>query len=248
MKKILLLLLLLSSIYANDTKQKLTIGAGPYLQTQPYKGADNILLPSPFFYYNDGLFYAKWTRFGVYFLGEKSQDFSWAFSLTAQPRVYGYKASDSSYLRGMDERKNSLEAGLAFSAQIDKVFIDAMLLSDVFYEQKAWIFQTEVGYELTLGKFEIYPSILMTYQSAKFTDYYYGVKANEATLSRTAYSASSGVQLGLQTYIQYPLTKKLSALVNLHAERLSSQARKSPLTDDNSIYSGLVSLIYTFEY
>ena len=248
MTKILFALLLVLNLYAQEKKQKLTIGAGPYVQTQPYKGVDNILLPSPFFYYNDGLFYAKWTRFGVYFLGEKSKDFSWAFSLTAQPRVYGYKASDSIYLNGMDDRKNSIEAGLAFSAQKDELFVDAMLLTDVLYEQNAWILQTELGYEFHLGKLSIYPSVLVTYQSAKFTNYYYGVKANEATASRVLYTPSAGFQLGAQTYLQYPITKSLSTLVNLHAEKLSSEAKNSPLIQDNTIYSGLVSLIYTFEY
>ena len=248
MIKIFFLLLLSINIYAQEGKQKVTIGAGPYIQTQPYKGVDNILLPSPFFYYNDGQFYAKWTRFGVYFLGEKTQDFSWAFSLTAEPRVYGYKASDSLALSGMDDRKNSIEAGLAFSMQIDKVFVDAMLLTDVLYEQNAWIFQTEIGYELHLGKLELYPSLLATYQSSKFTDYYYGVKANEATLSRTQYNAKAGVQLGAQMYIKYPLTTRLATLINLHAEKLSSEAKNSPIVEDSAIYSGLVSLIYTFEY
>ncbi len=248
MMKIFFTLLLVLNLYAQDKKHELTIGAGPYIQTQPYKGVDNIILPSPFFYYNDGLFYAKWSRFGVYFLGEKTDDFSWAFSLTAQPRVYGYKASDSPYLSGMDDRKNSVEAGLAFSAQKDKLFVDAMLLTDVLHEQNAWILQTEVGYEFHIKKLSIYPSILATYQSAKFTDYYYGVKSNEATLSRPQYSAGSGVQLGLQTYLKYPFTKSIATLVNLHAEKLSSQAKDSPLVQDNTIYSGLVSLIYTFEY
>jgi len=248
MKHILLLLLIIATLYSKESTQKLTIGAGPYLQTQPYKGVDNIILPSPFVYYNDDLFYVKWTRVGMYFYGSKSDDLSWGFSLTAQPRVYGYKASDSAYLTGMDERKNSLEAGVAFSLKKEKAFLDIMLLTDVLYENSAWIAQAEVGYDFKLGKLQFYPSFLVTYQSAAFTDYYYGVKSTEVTASRTQYSAQSGVQLGVQTYIEYPLTKKLSTLINLHAEKLSHEATASPLIEDDYIYSGLVSLIYTFEY
>ena len=248
MIKIFFTLLLVINIYAQEQKQEVSIGAGPYIQTQPYQGVSNIVLPSPFFYYNDGVFYAKWTRFGVYFLGEKSKDFSWAFSLTAQPRIYGYKASDSVTLSGMDDRKNSIEAGLALSIQMDKVFVEAMLLTDMLYEQNAWIFQTEVGYELHLGKLELYPSLLATYQSSNFTNYYYGVKADEARSSRAQYSPNAGVQLGAQIYIKYPLTEKLATLINLHAEKLSNEAKNSPIVTDNTIYSGLVSLIYTFEY
>lgn len=248
MKQILFSLLIIATLYAKDTSQKLTIGAGPYLQTQPYKNVDNIILPSPFIYYNDDLFYVKWTRVGMYFYGSKSDDLSWAFSLTAQPRIYGYKASDSVYLNGMDERKNSLEAGLAFSLKKEKAFLDIMLLTDILHENSAWIAQTEVGYDFKLGKLQLYPSLLVTYQSAAFSDYYYGVKSTETTATRAQYSAQSGLQLGVQTYIKYPLTDKLSTLINLHAEKLSSEATASPLVEDDYIYSGLVSLIYTFEY
>ena len=247
MKQLFFVMLLSIALFAQNT-QKITIGAGPYLQTQPYKGVDTIVLPSPFFYYSGDIFYAKWTRVGAYFYGSKSKDLSWGLSLTAQPRVYGYKASDSSYLTGMDERKNSVEAGVAFSLQKEQFFIDTMLLTDVLYKNNAWIAQTELGYNLSLGKLQIYPSLLFTYQSATFTDYYYGVKSTESTLSRAQYSAQSGLQIGAQTYIQYPLTKKLSTLINLHAEKLSSSTTASPLTDAKYIYSGLFSLIYNFEY
>jgi len=248
MKQILFFLLIATLLNAQETKQKLTIGAGPYLQTQPYKGVDTIVLPSPFIYYNSDIFYMKWTRVGAYFYGSRSDDISWGFSLTAQPRIYGYKASDSAYLQGMDERKNSIEAGLAFTLQKKKAFLDIMLLTDVLHKSDAWIAQSELGYDFTLGKFQIYPSLLLTYQSSAFTNYYYGVKANEATTSRVQYSANAGVQLGLQTYIQYPITDKFSTLINLHAEKLSHEATASPLVEDDYIYSGLVSLIYTFEY
>ena len=247
MKQLFLITLFSLSLFAQET-HKLTMGMGPYLQTQPYKGVDTIILPSPFFYYNNALFYVKWTRVGAYFYGSKSDDFSWGLSLTAQPRIYGYKASDSSFLSGMQERKNSIEAGVALSLQKEKLFVDMMLLTDVLHKNDAWIAQTELGYALTFGKWQLYPSLLLTYQSAAFTDYYYGVKSTEATPTRAQYSAQSGLQIGAQTYIQYPLTKKLSTLINLHAEKLSSSATASPLTDEKYIYSGLFSLIYTFEY
>ena len=56
------------------------------------------------------------------------------------------------------------------------------------------------------------------------------------------------MQLGAQTYIKYPLTKNLSTLVNLRVDKLPSQATSSSLVNDEYMYSGLASLIYTFEY
>ncbi|MDA3909426.1 MAG: MipA/OmpV family protein, partial [Sulfurimonas sp.] len=82
MKYILIFLLIFSALEAEDKKQKVTIGAGPYIQTQPYKNVDDIVLSSPVIFFDNGVAYVRWTRAGLYFLGDKQKDYSWGFSLT----------------------------------------------------------------------------------------------------------------------------------------------------------------------
>ena len=250
MKYILMLLLLLSQVNAGDTKEErdLTIGLGPYVQTQPYKGVDALLLPSPVIFYDDGIFYVRWSQVGLYFLGNKGEDFSWGLSLTAQPRVYGYKAEDSKYLKGMDDRDNTFEGGLSFAAKYHDAYIETMLLTDMFARYESWIFKTEIGDKYTLGNLSFYPSLIFIYESADFVNYYYGVKKSEATATRSEFIPGEGWQVGAQTYIKYPFTNELSGLVNLRVDKIPSSATNSPLLETDIIYSGLVSLIYTFTY
>jgi len=249
MIKILILFLLIFNLYAQDSKQKLTIGAGPYFQSQPYKDVDTLVLPSPVIFYDDGLFYVRWSRAGIYFLGEKTEDYSWGFSLTAQPRTNGYKASDSPYLTGLKERKTSIEGGVAFSGRVDKSSLEVMFLTDILNRYDSWIIKAELGYDFEIGKLKIYPSLIAIYQSSDFINYYYGISKEEAlTSAYSEYKAHSALQLGAQTYIKYPINDSFSTLINLRADFLSSEAKNSPIVQDNHIYSGLVSLIYTFEY
>ncbi|MEN8304105.1 MAG: MipA/OmpV family protein [Campylobacterota bacterium] len=246
MKYILIFSLLFVSLSAEEDKQKITIGFGPYIQTQPYENVDNILLPSPVIFYDDGLFYVRWSRGGIYFLGEKNDDYAWGFSLTAQPRTYGYEKNE---IEGMDERERTWEGGLAFSAKTDKAYIEIMALTDILDRYDSWILRTEVGYDFEFGNFSLYPSLVFMYQSSDFINYYYGVKQNEVTTSNFAqYSPDNGILLGAQAYIKHPLTDKFSAFINLRADRLSQEATDSPIVTEDYIYSGLVSLIYTFEY
>jgi outer membrane protein len=228
--------------------EKLTIGAGPYMQTQPYNGVDGIILPTPVVFFDNSVVYARWMRAGVYFLGDQKEDSAWGFSLTAQPRINSYKASDSTYLTGMSDKRSTIEGGVAFSASKDKAYIEILALTDVLSSHNTWTLNTEVGYKLELGKFSIYPSLLFNYQSSKFINYYYGVTPSEATASRPAYSSGGALQIGAQTYIEYPITDKLSVFGNIRADRLPSEATKSPIVTDNYMISGLVSLMYTFEY
>jgi len=249
MKFFLIFALFLTTVVSAQDESKITLGLGAYTQSQPYKGCDDLLLPSPVIFFDNGIVYARWSRFGIYFLGEKKKNYAWGFSLTAQPRTLGYKASDSTYLTGMDERKSTLEGGLAFSASYNNSqYIEIMLLADMLHTYNAYVTRVEIGDEYKAGKFTFYPSIVLLYQPRKFIDYYYGVKSSEATATRPAYNPGSGLEYGAQTYIKYPFTKKLSALINLRYDVLANSAQNSPLTDKSYIYSGLASLIYTFSY
>jgi len=249
MKYILILLLLLINLNADEKKQKLTIGVGPFIQTQPYEDVDSIILASPVIFYDDGLFYIRWSRAGVYFLGDKQDDYMWGFSLTAQPRTYSFKASDSQTLAGLNERKSTWEGGLAFSATYHEAYIEMMAIHDLMNRYDSWIFKTEVGYDIKMGDFSFYPSLIIVYQSNDFLNYYYGISTDEAIdFAHDEYSTDAGFQLGAQTYIKYPFTDELSALINIRADRLAEEATDSPIITENYIYSGLVSLIYTFKY
>ncbi len=244
MKYFIILLSLLSSLFA----EKITIGAGPYFQTQPYKNADMLVLPSPVFFYDNGIVYLRWTRAGMYFLGEKKEDYSWGFSLTIQPRPYGYEASDSKDLKGMDQRKDSFEGGLAFVAKADKAYVEVMLLNDILNSTDGWIVSNEIGYKFEAAGFSFYPSLIAVYQSSNFTNYYYGVKQNEVTSNRALYTPDAGFQFGMQTYIARPVSENFSLFANIKADRLSQEAANSPIVDKEYMFSGILSLIYTIEY
>ncbi len=246
MRYILLLLLILSTLLAQDKKQKLTIGAGPYMQTQPYKDVDDIVIASPVIFFDNSIVYIRWSRAGVYFLGSEEDDYSWGFSITAQPRVYGYESSD---IYGMTEKKNTWEGGLAFSAKTDKAYIEIMALTDILDRYDSWIVKTEFGYDFEFDNFSLYPSMILIYQSSDFLNYYYGVSNLESiTSTYYEYHPDASLQIGAQTYIKYPFTDNFSALINLRVDRISKEATHSPIVSEDFIYSGLASLIYTFQY
>jgi len=250
MRFILTVLFFLSFLNAEDSKQKVTLGIGPYFQTQPYKDTSAIFVPSPVIFFDNSLFYVRWSRAGIYFLGDRQEEYAWGFSLTAQPRPYGYKASDSEFLKGMDTRENTLEGGLAFSATYHDAYLEIMALTDLLSRYESWLIKAELGDEYKFGDFTLYPSLILIYQSDKFMDYYYGVKTSEVdtSIGRNFYEAKGGLQLGAQTFLNYKITPKWSSLINLRADMLTNDAVNSPLVNDKYIYSGLVSLMYTFKY
>ena len=249
MRVLALITLFILSLNAQETSQKVTIGLGAYVQTQPYRDVKAIVVPSPVIFFDNSLFYIRWSRAGVYFLGNKTDDFAWGFSLTAQPRPYGYKPSDATALKDLDERETTFEGGLAFSATADDKYIEIMALTDLLKRYESWLVKAELGDKYRYKNFTFYPSFVVSYQSDDFMNYYYGITKEEAKRSSYEYyKADAGFQLGAQTYIERPLTENLSVLLNLRADLLPKSAQKSPIIQNNLIYSGLASLIYTFHY
>ena len=246
MRLVVLSLLLSLSLFAQEKKESITLGAGLYTQTQPYKNVADLVLLSPVIFYDYSIFYIRWTRFGAYFLGEKNENYSWGLSLTAQPRTYGYESSD---IEGLNQKKDSWEGGLALSAKQGPLWIEISALTDILNSEKRWIVNLELGYDFKISNLSFYPSFSLSYLSLAFNDYYYGISKPEAILSNfNEYHAKSGLSLALQTYIEYPLTNKLSTLLNFKANFLPKSAYQSPLVDEKYIYSGLVSFLYTFKY
>jgi len=249
MKFLLILLLFATTVLSEEEKQKFTIGLGPYIQNQPYKDTQKIILPSPVIFFDNGLVYIRWSRAGIYFLGNKGDEFSWGVSLSIQPRVQSLDPSTSDELSNINEKESTFEGGVAFSVTYKDAYLESMLLTDILDRYNDWIFKTEVGYDLQLGDFELYPSLILVYLSDDFINYYYGVSQEEAQNSFfSEYHPNAGFQIGVQTYIKYPITENLSTLINLRVDKLPKTAKDSPIIETDLIYSGLLSLIYTFEY
>lgn len=248
MKYLLIITLLFFNLNAEDKKQDITIGLGLYAQTQPYIDVEAMVLPTPVIFFDNSLIYIRWTRYGIYFLGNKGKDISWAFSLTGQPRTYGYDPEDSKSLSGMDKRENSLEGGLAFSASYKTTYMEVTALTDILSRNDSLVVEATIGDSYKVNKFSFYPSVSLSYLSKSFVNYYYGVKNSEVTSTRLAYNPTAGIQVTAQSYINYKITDSLDALVNINARLLPKSAYNSPIVNEKFIYSGLVSLIYTFQY
>ena len=249
MKYLLIATLLFFTLNAEEKKQDVTIGLGLYVQTQPYIDVSAMILPTPVIFFDNSLLYIRWTRYGVYFLGNKGKDISWGFSLTAQPRTFGYAPQDSKTLTGMDKRESSLEGGLAFSASYKTTYMEITALTDVLSRNDSLVVEATLGDVYKLNKFSFYPSVSVSYLSKSFVNYYYGVQNHEKIdITRPAYTPTSGMQLTAQSYINYEITDSLDTLVNINARMLPKSAYNSPIVNERFIYSGLVSLIYTFQY
>jgi outer membrane protein len=248
MKRFTTLLLFANCLVFSQQETPLFIGAGPYFQSQPYTGASMKVLPSPVIFYDNHLFYVRWTRVGVYFMGDTKDDFSWGASLTAQPQPFGYKASDAPNLHGMSDKESSFEAGIALDAAYKDYFFNSAIFQDIMNKSNSYTAKAEVGKHIQFSNWDLYPSLMGIYHTAKFNQYYYGVTPSEATLSRSAYSPTSGIDYSFEIYAKHNITQRFSTLLNFRADYLDKTEQNSPIVSDKYMFSGLASIMYKFQF
>lgn len=226
------------------TEKRAYLGAGPYVQSQPYTDTDAFVLPSPVIFFDNRLFYVRWTRVGMYLYGQQS----WGISVTAQPVPLHYEASDSPLLAGMADRNSSWEAGFAIGGENELGFAELSLFHDILGNSNGTKLRLELGKFIRTGRWTVVPSVLAIGLSEDFNDYYYGVRPGEATASRPAYTAGSGVNLAAQTYLMVDITKNWHILGNLRADYLAATITDSPIVDQDWIFSGMISVLYSFPF
>jgi outer membrane protein len=220
------------------------IGLGPYAQSQPYLGADPLILPTPVVFFDNRLVYVRWARVGMYVYGKQN----WGISLTAQPRPWAYRAEDSPQLSGMAERKASWEGGIALGGKNRLGFAELTYFHDLLDRSNGSLIRLEVGKSFTIGRWYHMPSVYIIRYSGSMLNYYYGVTPQESQPQRLPYQAKAGINAALQHFLMLEINTRWYASANFRIDYLAPEITRSPLVDDHWMASAMLSLLYKFKY
>ncbi|MDJ0778192.1 MAG: MipA/OmpV family protein [Gammaproteobacteria bacterium] len=160
--------------------------------------------------------------------------------LRLSPRFDGFDESDSDIFEGMEEREISLDAGIGLGYQRNDWKIELSSLHDVLDRSD--------GRELSLGLARVYragpllvePGIGLSYLDSRHVDYYYGVTDTEATSFRPAYDGDSALNTTLGITLATPAFLGGLTRVVIENTWFDSAISDSPLTDEDSSLSLLV--------
>jgi outer membrane protein len=157
-----------------------SVGAAVAINDEPYEdfngGSPNILAV-PFYVYNKNnltlagpnISYRFWKPAGI------------QLSAEGKYRFQNYDASDSDYLAGMDGRNGTFELGLRAGKRIGRLRLRVDGMFDVAGQHDGHELQAFANVELGNGRMISFrPMGGVSYLSENFTNYYYGVRAEEA--------------------------------------------------------------------
>ena len=221
-------------------------GVGAIVTKEPYRGMDTESRGIPFFLYKTERFSLYGPRMSYLLIAEKD----WEIEARTRVRFEGYEEDDSRFLQGMDDRKWTLEMGGSLSKNFPFGKITADLSADILNEHKGYELGCYYSYDFRDSRKNpaliLTPYIGLNYRSRQLNDYYYGVRASEATASRPEYNAGDSTGLAAGLRINYIYSEKLSLMAMVSFEWLGNEIKKSPIVDKDHIESYLFGIMYKF--
>jgi len=178
-------------------KQPLTLGLGLMYKDKPYDNYSsndktNIV---PLVLYEGQHFFARGNSIGWNFLDSNELELAVIGELVGE----GYESGDSRALTGMSDRDPSLFIGGQLTWKQEKLGLKLTAITDLSDESDGTQIRGGVFYLERQGNLVLRPFATLIWQDEEFNDYYYGVRAMEATATRAAYNADSDLnfQVGL---------------------------------------------------
>ena len=219
-----------------------SVGMGAAFQARPYAGADDRVIPIPLINYVGEYLTIAGPRF-EYELTRRD----WiTVSVLGEYRFAGYESDDSRRLRGMRDRDDTFELGLAFRRElVDKVTLRAQFSADVLGKHGGMEGDLAITRNFRSGRWSFSPTLGVSIQSSDLADYYYGVRAFEARPSRPSYElgATFDPYFGLTT--TYQAAPGWLAIGGLNLELLDDEITDSPIVDEDVLATLFVGFVYS---
>ena len=208
----------------------------------PYRDADSDSLVVPFLGYEGERLYLRGLNLGW----KLDPQAAIQIELIARARLDGFDAKDSPVFAGMEERERSLEIGASAGRALGPGRIEFAAFIDVLDRSGGQELDLMWRGDFGRGPFRIQPEAGLRWQSADLVDYYFGVRADEATTSRAAYRAGSAVLPRFAVNALAPLGGRWSLFARVSFDDLPDEITDSPLVERGSERRGFVGLVYGF--
>ena len=147
-------------------------------------------------------------------------------------------------LAGMAKREVGVDAGVSAEYGGDWGIGFAELLRDVSGASHGGEARVGYKYPLQTGRLRLTPHFMLGMRNGALNDYYYGVRPDEATPERAAYTARAGIMPELGAWGAYGLTERWSLVMGYTVSRLPSSISGSPIVEGKTQWQAMLGIAY----
>ncbi|MFT4730416.1 MAG: outer membrane protein [Granulosicoccus sp.] len=229
------------------TPDCLWLGASGSFSESEYPGQSQASA-FPAIHLEHGPFYWINTAVGVVVISSESSNTQIGVAAQMSYPNNGFESDNSNELQGLDDRTSTLEGGFTLFASGRHGQLELDMGVDLEGEHDGLRASMHYKYPIQFGAFSIAPSVSLTVQDAKRSNYYYGIDSDDATA--TAHSIyvidQPTIDISLGWSLNYELGQRLMLVHTVEARQNDEKINASPLTQRNTAYFSSIGVMYRF--
>ena len=220
--------------FFNTPKGTAALGGGLRLGQDLYIATDNEDQRQfdlvPLYLYNGKYFFFRGTAGGIHLFSNDT------FELNAMGRYRFTKldADRNAFLEGIEERKQTVDAGLEMRLRGRWGALNANYLTDTFNRHQGQSAEVSYRYTFDLGRFSLSPFITWGWNDDKLTNYYYGVSEAEARADRPEYTPGESQWVGFGMNTAWWVSDRIQFFANLGFGGVDTVVSDSPLVAEDT--------------
>lgn len=232
--------------FFHATPGSAALGGGLRAGQSPYFATDNEDLRQrdliPLYLYEGKYLFARGTAAGFHIFRNNTFE----FNLYSRYRFQKLDPDSHSYYEGLEERKQSFDAGVELGLKQNWGEIKFDWVTDTLGRHNGQEMRLSYRYRFETGPWSISPFISWTLQDANLTNYYFGVSEAEARPDRPAYAPgeSQWMSLGLNT--AWHVSDRIVFFGNVAFGGAESNVADSPLVEEEGFSGVFVGGTYLF--
>ena len=218
----------------------LRFGQSPYLASDSEDERKLDLVP--LYLYNGKYLFARGTSGGIHIVRNEALE----LNLYTRYRFQQLDPDSNAYYEGLEERKQSLDAGFELALRRNWGELRFDWVTDTLNRHGGNEARASYRYRIDSGPFQVSPFISWTWQDANLTNYYFGVSEAEATPERPAYEPGDSQWVSFGLNASWQLTDNIIFFGNVAFAGTQTEVINSPLVEEDSLSSAFVGGTYQF--
>lgn len=177
---------------------------------------------------------------------------AWSFNRTPEREFYvgagldewDHERGDSNTLSDMHKLKRAVNVRVGGAWKLASGVTSVDLAQDVAGAHKGAQAKVRYTYNPAPHQATLRPYAEAQWLSAKLTDYYVGVNADEVKAGRAAYQAGDALALKTGVMFERPLSNKLTLLSGVDVTHYGSAISDSPIVGRSTVWGGYAGVTY----
>ncbi|WP_417551498.1 MipA/OmpV family protein [Marinomonas fungiae] len=153
---------------------------------------------------------------------------------------------ENDLLKHFEKRDDATELAFQWTHFTPFVDLTAALSSDVSDTHEGYEAKFMLSKKLDTDVGAFIPAVAIQHQSEELVDYYYGVRAGEATSRFAAYKGKAATNANASITHVYPITTEWHVATRLAYDHLGEGISDSPIVERSGYWSGAMSVFYRF--